>query len=142
MYPNIQMELGEVVSPEMVNPQITNTEDFLDVNQLTIKFKKFNPHQGANRILCTEKGFTDSVMMMTDSSDKDFYYESRMENLFSVISMFEEVPREVSKGHRLCRSTFIEKVKTGGEKSSRLCVAACNDQNHGLFISEPSNCSR
>ena len=36
------------------------------------------------------------------------------------------------------RPTFVDKVKSSGEKRSRLCVAACNDHEHGLFTAAPT----
>ena len=69
-----------------------------------------------------------------------FYQNSRLEEIISLqnLGCFKIVTRDEAKGHRLYRSTFVDKVKDNGEKRSRLCVAACNDKEHGLFTAAPT----
>ena len=43
-----------------------------------------------------------------------------------------------AQGLRIYRHSFVNKLKDNGEKKSRLCVAAFNDKNHGLFTAAPT----
>ncbi len=74
------------------------------------------------------------------SVPRELFKSSRMEEIAALQQMgcFEVVPKQDSDGYRLYRPTFVGKVKLNGEKRSRLCVAACNDQNHGLFTAAPT----
>lgn len=63
--------------------------------------------------------------------DKEFYHSLRMEeiNALTELGCLKVVPQNES------RAKFVDNVKLGGDKHSRLCVAACNDQKNGLFTS-------
>eukprot|EP00171_Calliarthron_tuberculosum_P022600 IDg22600t1 len=72
--------------------------------------------------------------------DPNFWDESRRQEIqfLRELSVYEIVDKEESKGHRLYRSKFLDRIKENGEKHSRLCVAAWNDQEHGLFTAAPT----
>lgn len=72
--------------------------------------------------------------------DPNFWNESRRQELqfLSELSVFEVVDVAESKGHRLYRSKFLDKIKANGDNHSRLCAAAWNDQEHGLFTAAPT----
>lgn len=54
------------------------------------------------------------------------------------LGCFQVVDKTESGGHRLYMPTFVDKVRSTGEKKSRLCVAACNGQDHGLLTGVPT----
>eukprot|EP00171_Calliarthron_tuberculosum_P023256 IDg23256t1 len=54
------------------------------------------------------------------------------------LNVYEVVDIDESNGHRLYKSKFLDKIKNTGEKHSRLCAAAWNDQEHGLFTAAPT----
>lgn len=41
-------------------------------------------------------------------------------------------------GHRLYRATFFDKIKADGAAKSRLCVAACSDNEHDPMTGAPT----
>jgi len=96
--------------------------------------------------ICTrsrKKALTDTrcaVAFLARESLKDVYCESRAEEIkyLRELGCFEVVDATQSANHRLYRPTFVDKLKPDGSKRSRLCVAACNDQNHGLFTAAPT----
>lgn len=71
---------------------------------------------------------------------KEQFFESRQEeiNALHELKCFDIVDESESHGHRLYRARFVDKLKADGSKRSRLCVAACNDRNHGLFTGAPT----
>lgn len=81
-----------------------------------------------------------SKAYISTSLKKDFYRFSRMEEITALqeIGCFEIVDRGEAKDSRLYRCTFVDSVKPDGRKRSRLCAAACNDQNHGCLTAAPT----
>lgn len=65
--------------------------------------------------------------------DKDFYRQSRLEQIKALLERggFETMLIAEVKGQRLYRSRFIDLIKANGIKRSRICVAVCDDDNHG-----------
>lgn len=68
------------------------------------------------------------------------YLESRLAELNDLqeLGCFEIVDKKEAKNHRIYRHSFVDKVKSDGKKKSRLCVAAFNDKDHGLFTAAPT----
>ncbi len=58
-------------------------------------------------------------------------------NSLKELRVYIEVDRSEADGHRLYSSVFVDKVKQNGEKRSRFCVAAFNDE-HQLFTTAPT----
>lgn len=72
--------------------------------------------------------------------DRELFNDSRMEELSELTRMgcFQVVNSKESEGFRIFRLMFVDEEKADGSKRSRLCVAACNDQKHGLFTAAPT----
>ncbi len=51
---------------------------------------------------------------------------------------FEIVDAKEATRHRIYRHSFVDTVKHDGRRKSRLCVAAFNDKDHGLFTAAPT----
>lgn len=69
-----------------------------------------------------------------------FFYDTRMSELNGLqeLGCFEVVDRKEADGHRIYKYRFVDAVKPNGVKKSRLCVAAFNDKDHGLFTAAPT----
>jgi len=79
-------------------------------------------------------------LFIASNANHGVYRESRMEEIEGLqkLGCFEIVSEEQAKGYRLYRPRFVDVTKPSGVKRSRLCVAACNDQEHGLFTAAPT----
>ncbi len=77
------------------------------------------------------------VFLSTNAIDYSDARRAEIAGLWE-IGCFEVVDKSEADGHRLYRATFVDKTKTDGTRKSRLCVAACNDQEHGLFTGAPT----
>lgn len=73
-------------------------------------------------------------------AERKLFTSSRLEEIETPrnLGCFEIFTSEKADGYRLYRSTFVEKVKKNGSMRSRLCVASCIDQNHGLLPPAPT----
>lgn len=72
--------------------------------------------------------------------DSEFFQKSRMEEIRTLMDLgcSEIAPSTEAAGHRSYRARFIDKLKADGAKHSRLCMAACNTHNQGLFSAAPT----
>lgn len=68
------------------------------------------------------------------------FLESRLYELNGLqeLGCFEIVDASEAKNHRIYNHSFVDKVKDNGTRKSRLCVAAFNDKDHGLFTAAPT----
>lgn len=67
--------------------------------------------------------------------EKNFYRHSRMEEVRALpkLEIFKVVEKKDAQGHLLYRSRFVDLIEPDRKNCSGLCVAACDDQDHGLF---------
>ena len=74
------------------------------------------------------------------STNAGIYRDSRLAEINGLkkAGCFKVVDISTCEGHRLYRPVFVDKMKLDGEKKSRMCVAACNDQEHGLLTGAPT----
>lgn len=114
-----------------------NTSDTCDQTTQNIKFPS-NLMIRSRLAKITSDGTKTSYGAVHKS--KDYYRASRLDEISSLqeLCCFEIVEKRESEGHRLYRPVFVDKVKSDGTKRSRLCAAACNDQEHGLFTATPT----
>ena len=75
-----------------------------------------------------------------EDSDPNAFRDSRMKELRDLheVGCFEIFDEAEGEGHRIYRHSFVDKVKDDGLNKSRLCVAAFNDKDHGLFTAAPT----
>ncbi len=70
---------------------------------------------------------------------EDYSHTQREEfDFLWVLGTFEIADLEEAKVNLIYKSVFVNMVKPGGEKCSRLCVATYNDKEHGLFTAAPT----
>ena len=71
---------------------------------------------------------------------KDNFRDSRMSEIAELkkSGCFQTASIDQSKGHRLYRARFVDKLKQDRTKRSRLLFAASNDQERGLFTAAPT----
>lgn len=77
---------------------------------------------------------------MNSENYNDFYRKSQTEGIESmkVLGWFRIVDAKEESEQCVYRSRFVDLVKPDGNRKSQLCVAACNDQEHGLFTASPT----
>lgn len=120
---------------ELAHIRTGRLEESTDTSKITSSFKATESIQ-KHRMITRSKSRNTKVYT-TLFAQKEVFNKSRMEEIDSLrdLGCFKVFSISEAEGHRLYRSTFIDTIKPSGEKRSRLCVPACNDQQHGLFTS-------
>lgn len=72
---------------------------------------------------------------MNSKNNKKFYSRSRTEDIEALKQRecFKILDVNKAIGHRVYRPRFVDLVKADSTGRSRLCLASCNDQEHGMF---------
>lgn len=110
------------------------------------KYNQMNDHSEREHHMVTrsqrnmKKAGNSLFAMIVTSNENELFRSSRTEEIKALVDAgcFEIAPAIEADGHRIYRSRFVDKVKPDGTMRSRLCVAACNDQSHGLFTASPT----
>ena len=81
--------------------------------------------------------FVSTARMKTSGSE---FRESRLTEIKDLQDQgcFEVVDESEATGKRVYNHAWVDKVKENGKKKSRMCVAAFNDKDHGLFTAAPT----
>lgn len=69
------------------------------------------------------------------ADDQELFQESRMKEVQALLNegCFVIVEVSAARGQRTYFSRFLDHIKADDTKRSRRCVAACTDNDHGLF---------
>lgn len=123
-------------------PEKVQTKAAKHMNQIEQRIDTLKPrHEMITRSRIEQPETSPSAQAHHISAvDSEFFPESSVEEIRTLIDLgcFEIAPSTGAAGHRIYRAQFVDKLKVDGTKRSRLCVAARNDHNHGLFTAAPT----